>query len=47
MDLNGGRIFVWIAKEEGRDLEGREMKGFDGYFLLRFESLQSWKDLKR
>ena len=30
---------IWIAKCEGRDLEGRELKGFDGYFLLRFQSL--------
>ena len=33
---------VWIAK-----WEGRELKGYHGYFLLRLQFLQSWKDLKK
>ena len=35
-DLEGERIPCLNRKMKGRDLEGRELKGFDGYFLLRF-----------
>ena len=40
------KFFFWIVKWERRDLKGRELKGFYGYFIWRFQSVQSWKDLK-
>ena len=56
MEENGGKgkggiwreeeFLVWIAKWEGRDLEGKKLKKFNGHFLLRFQYRQSWKDLK-
>lgn len=33
MDLKKGRIFVWIANEEGRDLEGGKWKNLIDIFI--------------
>ena len=40
-DWEGERILCLDSKMGGKGFEGEELKGFDGYFLLRFQSLQS------
>ena len=55
MEGNGGKGRGWIwrisylnskLKRKGFGGKGRELEGFNGYLLLRFQSLQSLKDLK-
>ena len=40
--LEGWGSLVWITKWEGRNLEGRDLEGLGGSFLLRYQSFQNY-----